>query len=306
MTILQPLFRWTGGKTKMRKLYGSKFWPEKPFNTFIDAFYGGGSMSHWVYEKYPNTKFVINDQNDEIIQLYKVIRDNCEDFIQACQALEGRYLTTLHANPEQQYLDRHDFYTEVKMRYINDYIALGNVDESAHLYFLMKTCFNGWWKVYNYSNGRYATPPGTLVENKPFIDADLIRQHSKFYNERCTILRGDFENVRPYITEDSYVYFDPPYRDSTTDYTDEGFTDVEQIRLCELFKYADGIGASVSLSNKEIGDGFFETHLAGYEMLIYDVKYTAGRGESLSQVKENYLRNFTSVPTPFERLFTFV
>lgn len=289
----------------MREKYGQDFWPDRPFNRFIDAFYGAGSMSHWVLQHYPETEFVINDQNAELIQMYEVIRDHPQDFIRECQDLESRFLAITDSDAQAQKNRRHEFYTATKMAYIRDYVTMGKVKESASLFFMMKTCFNGWWKTYNYSNGRYATPPGTLLEKKTFIDVDLINRHSQFFNNHCTILTGDFENVRSYINSDTYVYFDPPYRDSTTEYTEEGFTDREQIRLCELFKYADAQGACVSLSNKEIGDGFFETHLNGFEMLVYDVKYTAGRGVTLNQVKENFVRNFASAKQPSNDLFIF-
>ena len=88
MTVDKPLFKWTGGKTKMRQLYEPYFWPERTFTRFIDAFYGGGSMSHWVLERYPDTEFVINDQNRELVQMYEVIRDHPDDFLTECQRLE--------------------------------------------------------------------------------------------------------------------------------------------------------------------------------------------------------------------------
>lgn len=301
---MKPLFKWTGGKTKMRDKYGRDFWPQKPFTRFIDTFYGGGSVSHWVLNNFPETEFVINDQNSELIQMYRVIRDNPSEFLEVLLKLERDYLAIPGDTVEEVYKNRHIYYTGIKMTYINDFQTLGTVAESAHLYFLMKTSFNGWWKVYNYSNGRYATPPGTLDQKTNFIDVDLIQEHHRFFKERCTILNGDFEVVRPYITSDSYVYFDPPYRDSSTEYTEQGFTDVDQIRLCELFRYADSVGASVSESNKEIGDGFFEKHLDTFEILLYDVKYTAGRGTTLNNVKENFIRNFQPMNHEPNELFT--
>jgi DNA adenine methylase len=294
MTKLEPAFKWTGGKRKMKEKYGSDFWPTKPFTTFIDAFYGGGAISHWVAERYPDVKFVINDQNSELIQLYRTIRDDVEGFITRCQELESDYLAINDSDLERRKILRHEYYTKIKMTYITDWELMSTTDVSSHLYFMMKTSFNGWWKVYNYSRGRYATPPGVQGETKSFIKPDLIRSHSEFFNDRCTILNGDFEVIRDYVDGDSYVYFDPPYRDSSTNYTKEGFNDDDQIRLCELFKWCDSLGASVSLSNKEIGDGFFENHLGEFDIKLYDVKYTAGRGTSLNNVQENFVRNFES------------
>ena len=301
--IDKPLFKWTGGKNKMKSLYAGDFWPERPFTRFIDCFYGGGSISHWVLERYPDTEFVINDQNSELIQMYEVIRDHYQEFIEEVLRLEAGHLAILipfdrsqKYNTTEQYKQRHAYYTAHKLKYINDYQAMGRIVESAHLYYLMKTSFNGWWKIYNYSNGRYATPAGLLSEKTNFIDPQLVKQHSDFFKHRCTILNGDFEIVKPYVTPQTYVYFDPPYRDSTTVYTDVGFNDREQIRLCDFFKWIDSIGGMVSLSNKEIGDGFFQQHLAGHDIKIYNVLYTAGRGTTTNHVQECFVRNFTSAP----------
>jgi DNA adenine methylase len=311
-TTLKPLFKWTGGKTKMRHLYKNDFFPEQGFNKFIDCFYGGGSISHWVLEKYPNTEFIINDQNTELIQMYEVIRDNYDDFMTEVQLLETQYLKILTPfskqvkyNTTQQYKDRHVYYNKVKMDYINGQQTLGRIKESAYLYFLMKTSFNGWWKIYSYSKGRYATPAGLLSEKTNFIDPILVKQHSEFFKNKCTILNGDFEIVKPYIDENTYVYFDPPYRDSSTAYTTQGFNDAEQIRLCNFFKYIDSIGAKTSLSNKEIGDGFFYLHLGQFDIKIYNVLYTAGRGVTTNKVQECLVRNFTTSTTPLENLFSF-
>jgi DNA adenine methylase len=310
--ILKPLFKWTGGKTKMRGLYGDDFFPERQFNRFIDCFYGGGSITHWILEKYPQTEFVINDQNRELIQMYETLRDHSDVFIEEVQKLEKPYIDitipfdkNVSYNTTEQYLKRHEYYTKIKLSYINDYIEMGKIKESAYLYFLMKTSFNGWWKTYLYSNGRYSTAPGLLNEKDKVIDVELLKNHSTFFNEQCIILNGDFEDTKKFITSDTYIYFDPPYRDSTTNYTSEGFNDTHQMRLCEYFKYADSMGAMASLSNKEIGDGFFETNLPNFDIKLYDVSYTAGYGTSTSKVKECLVRNFTSTNTPLNELFVF-
>lgn len=276
----------------MRGLYGQDFWPNRFFTRFIDAFYGGGSMCHWVLERYPDTEFVINDQNRELVQMYEVIRDHADDFLNECKALESQYLLLPQVTGDRKTSERHRYYTRIKYAYIQDWESMGKIRESAYLYFMMKTSFNGWWKVYSYSRGRYSTAPGLLTEKTEFINTNLVLDHSRFFKEQCTILTGDFDGVRHYVNSDSYLYLDPPYRDSTTEYTEEGFTDVDQVRVCELFKWADRQGAMASLSNKEIGDGFFEQHLGEYQIKTYDVKYTAAIGIATIPAREVLVKNF--------------
>ena len=182
--------------------------------------------------------------------------------------------------------NRKDFYNVLKMKHINEYEEQGRLQTAVNLHFMMKTNFNGWWKIYNYSNGRYATPPGVMEQKKKFIDIQNLKNTANFFKERCTIVNGDFDLVRPYVNEKTWVYFDPPYRDSTTEYTDDGFNEKDQIRLCEFFKECVDKGAFAALSNKEIGDGFFEDNLGDFYLNKMDVKYTAGRGTTLNKVME--------------------
>ena len=301
--MIKPLFKWTGGKNRMMKKYGADFWPNKDVQIFVDAFYGGGAVTHWAWEKYPNAHFVINDANKELIQLYTMLRDETESFISHVAAIENDFLSI----PPSQKEGRKAFYNGVKLSYINHWETMGKLKESATLYFLMKTSFNGWWKVYNYSHGRYATPPGTVHQKEEFIDKELLRDTAEFLRERVTLMCGDFENVQRYAdietVGNTYFYFDPPYRDSSTKYTTDGFDDTDQIRLCELMQYCDMKGGMVSMSNKEIGDGFWHDHVGNMEILEYDAKYTAGRGTTTNDVKEVLIRNFEISQGPLSTLF---
>jgi len=287
---LKPLFKWTGGKNKMKAKYGDTFFPDSKYDTFIDCFYGAGAVSHWILEKKPDTKFIINDHNSEMVKLYKTLRDYPDEFIDASLKLQEGHLSINTIE------DRKAFYNYHKLRHCQEYENLTDIEEAAALYYMLRVNFNGWWKIYNYSNGRYATPPGTMTEKKPFMDVQNLKNTSKFFKEQCTILSGDFENVRPYVTDTSYVYFDPPYRDSTTNYTDDGFNENDQIRLCNFFKECTQKGALSALSNKEIGDGFFETHLGEYNLHKMEVKYSAGRGDTINKVQEILVTNFKNIP----------
>ena len=70
------------------------------------------------------------------------------------------------------------------------------------------------------------------------------------------ILQGDFTNVREYVDEKTFVYFDPPYRplNSTsnfTSYSNNDFNDEEQIRLANFFDDLNERNAKLMLSNSD-------------------------------------------------------
>ena len=280
---LQPLFKWTGGKNRMREVYNGKFFPNRAFTRFVDAFYGAGAITHWVLDEYPDTEeFVINDFNAEVVDMYEQLRDNTNEFVERTIELEAKYLEIDGVE------SRKAFYNKLKMMHINDYKTQGKLVTAVNLHFMLKTNFNGWWKIYNYSNGRYATPPGVMNQKKRFININNLRNTGNFFRNRCVILCGDFQNTtQSYVDDKTFIYFDPPYRDSTTKYTEGDFLEEDQIRLCKYFDWCvSDKGALAALSNKEIGDGFFETHLGNYCLHKMEAKYTAGRGTTLNKVYE--------------------
>ena len=301
--MMRPLFKWAGGKNKMKEKYQPYFWPAQDLNVFVDAFYGSGSVSHWVAEKYPNIEFVINDANTELVNLYQNLRDYPEWFIDKVSSLERDYLSIYHTDLK----GRSVFYNGLRQAYVHYYKDMKDVEESALLYFMMKISFNGWWKVYNFANGRYSTCRGTLTEKDSFINRKLLAETSEFFKERVRcIMNEDFTSVMCEAHPKAYMYFDPPYRDSYGYEYQEGddvFGDTQQLQLCEMMRECDKVGAAVSMSNKEIGDGFWQENLPEFEIFEYDAKYTAAHGPTTKDVREVLIRNFSSEVSNLERLF---
>jgi DNA adenine methylase len=105
-------------------------------------------------------------------------------------------------------------------------------------------------------------------------------------------LCGDFEDTGKYISKDTLVYADPPYRDSIVDYRG-GFDDKEQLRLITFLKDMSDRGALISESNKEIGDGFWKNNFnEKYNIYEYNTKYTAGRGTTVTKAREVLITNY--------------
>ena len=74
--------------------------------------------------------------------------------------------------------------------------------------------------------------------------------------ENTEIICGDFTKAEKYITKESLVYYDPPYRpinntSSFNDYSKDGFNDQDQIRLADFFTKMNKKGAYQILSNSD-------------------------------------------------------
>ncbi|KHO63213.1 D12 class N6 adenine-specific DNA methyltransferase/Ribbon-helix-helix protein, copG family [Thermoanaerobacter sp. YS13] len=74
--LVAPVVKWVGGKRQILN-YIMKYIP-KNFSIYYEPFLGGGAV---LFELQPQ-KAVVNDINSELINLYKVIRDNVEELIE--------------------------------------------------------------------------------------------------------------------------------------------------------------------------------------------------------------------------------
>lgn len=256
MSIIKPLFKWAGGKTRYLKYLECYL---KENDVFVEPFLGGGSVFCFMYNKNRIKKniFILNDIQTELMTLYSAIKNNTEEFIEKSKQLEHVYLSLA-------YQERKSFYNNTKESY-------WMTQDSSTLFFLLKTCFNGIWQSNKKSNGLFATPPGLLNEKSSFIDSEMIRnwsialQHAELYST-------DFSKIE--VPKKSTVYCDPPYRDSFTTYSTT-FDDNDQRRLYEWCDDLSNNGCYVVMSNKSDGE-FFENINKG-KIYYFNATHTAGR-----------------------------
>ena len=266
---MKPLYMWAGGKTKMMKNY-LPYLPYK-FSTYIEPFFGGGSMFIWAYQTQPDASFVINDINPSLINIYQVIKTDCDKFIEEMDRLQAAYLP----------LDkdaRKEYYYNLRHQHAYDYGGWSKTQEAATLYFLMRTGFNGVWQINQNTNHRFGTPCGLLNQTDSVYDKENVLEWHQAL-QRTTILCGDFTGVDAYVDEGSFVFMDPPYRDSFTQYGVD-FNDGEQIRVLDVMHNWAKRRSNVCLTNRNAGDGFWEREAQdkrGFKIHQFPVTYTAGR-----------------------------
>lgn len=267
---MKPLYIWAGGKNKMITKY-QKFpgIPLTGYNTFIEPFFGGGAMMAYVYQNNTQVKrFVMNDINPEIIGIYNSIKSDVLHFISRMDTLSTQYLPL---NKD----GRKSFYYELREEYTTDWHKWSSVDEAATLYFLMKTGFNGIWQVNQSSNGRFATPAGLLNQSKKVYDANNVMLWNVFL-QKVDIYCGDWKEACPYDEKKSFLFFDPPYRDSFTQYG-QVFDENNHLELIKYSCHRDKIGDLVMYCNREVGDDFYIKNKENLNIEYYPITYTAGR-----------------------------
>lgn len=263
----KPFIKWVGGKTQLidsiEKALPKDF-GNKNNLTYIEPFVGGGAVLFWILQKYPNIKkAVINDINPDLTTAYKTIKSNPSELISKLQLIQNEYLPLSEEKRKEYFL--------LKRARFNSK-SLDPVENSALFIFLNRTCFNGLYRVN--SKGLFNVPFGSYA-NPKICDEQTIMADSKLL-QKVEILTGDFEATLHYADENSYFYFDPPYKplsetSSFNSYAKEEFNDQEQIRLGKFCQRIDLLGYSFILSNSDVRgknphDNFFDELFADYNI----------------------------------------
>ncbi len=169
----------------------------------------------------------------------------------------------------------------------------------AQTIFLNKTCFNGLFR-FN-SKGGFNSPMGRY-KNPKILDESNLLNVSKLL-EIATIKKADFREVKNDIRNNSFVYFDPPYRpisktSSFTSYSKFNFQDDEQLQLASLFYKLDQQGHKLMLSNSDPkntnpNDDFFETIYEKFNITRVDAKRSINsNGSKRNSIKEIVVTNY--------------
>jgi DNA adenine methylase len=257
---MKPLFMWAGGKSKMMKHYRPLM--PKEIRGYSEPFFGGGAMFVEVMGRslYLPEIVRINDINRDVMDIYRSVKDSVGEFEQVMDRLSAAYLP----------LDtdgRRKFFFDLRTENANDWTKWSPVEQSAVLYFLMKTAFNGIWQVNKNTNGRFGTPCGLLNQVDKVYDKENVREWNRALNSTEVIITSvDWKDV----PVEDFTFYDPPYRDSFADYGKE-FPDK---KLEEIISLVEG-GKGIWLCNRDSGDGFFDNRKA--EIHRFPVTYTAGR-----------------------------
>lgn len=297
MTKAKPFIKWVGGKSQLlgqlEALLPADF-DKKEDITYIEPFVGGGAMLFHILQAHTNIKrAVINDINPELITCYETVRDNPIELIRSLASIQEDYYSVEGEEAKKAY------YLRMRDRFNGK--PADPIEKTTLFFFLNRTCFNGLYRVNK--SGKFNVPCGRY--ERPLIcDADTVVADSRIL-QQVTILTGDFEQTFGYVGNNTFFYFDPPYRplsstSSFNDYAKEAFNDEAQIRLKHFCDRLHRAGIPFMLSNSDcLGksgtDRFFDDLYEDYDISrVWASRSVNAKGDKRGKLTEILVRNYTS------------
>ena len=234
-----PFVKWAGGKTQLLPEL-ERYIPDK-FTRYYEPFLGGGAFFFYlVSSKQLNFTPYLSDVNKELINAYRIIKDDVEALIELLRIHEKGY----KVNPNEYYY---------KLRAESK--PLTDVESAARFITLNKTCYNGLHRVNG--DGLFNVPIGKFKKSPLICDAENLRNVSMaLRHTNAHLLVSNYQKILELAREDDFIYVDPPYKPTSlsanfTSYTRDGFADKDQIALYETFKKLDRKGCKILLSNSD-------------------------------------------------------
>lgn len=226
-----PFLKWAGGKRGLLH----EILPVIPDFTgrYIEPFLGAGAVLFAV----DFDKALVNDFNENLIEVYEVIKSEPEKLIKALKK---------HVNDKEHFLsvrawDRAPGFSDRTP-----------VERAARFIYLNKTGFNGLYRVN--SQGFFNVPFGGQ-KNPDFIAEDNIR-HVSQYLKNVSFTSGDYRHATKKAKPGDFVYLDPPYDPisataSFVAYNESGFGKADQEELRDEVVRLTKLGVPVLLSNSD-------------------------------------------------------
>ena len=261
-----PFVKWAGGKTQLLPEI-RKHYPQR-IKKYCEPFVGGGAVLFDVLQNCRPEKVLVNDVNEELINTYLQIKTDCNLLIEQLSELQQNYKSQSLEKNKILFYEKRLRYNELKINR-ND---AENLEKAALFIFLNKTCFNGLYRVNK--KGEFNVPFNN-AKNPLICDEENLRACSELL-QNVQMKTGDYSDCRDFIDSETFVYLDPPYRPLTqtsafTSYSENNFSDKEQLELGKFITEISSKGAKVLASNSDPKntnkeDNFFDDLYSNFEI----------------------------------------
>ena len=228
----KPIVKWVWWKRQLLKQFEDLF--PKDFNNYFEPFLGGWA----VFFHLQREKSFLSDVNEELINLYNVVKNNPKELISWLKKQKISKEKFLEIRSWDRQKDWKKIFSEI--------------ERAWRFIYLNRTCFNWLYRV----NSKWEfNVPFWKYKNPDIVQKENILQASKLLNKtKAEIKLQSFEKVIDKAESWDFVYFDPPYDVLTesanfTSYNESGFGQDMQKKLRNTFLELDKKWVKVMLSN---------------------------------------------------------
>ena len=273
--LVAPFLKWVGGKRQLMPAIIAHLPQNIKDYKYIEPFIGGGAV---LFNLQPKNA-IINDYNEELINVYQVIKNNLDELINDLKKHknEADYFYAIRA------LDRDPKFDK-----------LSDVQRASRIIFLNKTCFNGLYRVNN--SGEFNSPFGRY-KNPNIVNDPTLKAVNKFLNSnRIEIQTGDYSEVLKQADKKCFVYLDPPYHpisesSNFTGYVQGGWNSDDQVALKKACDELHKKGVKFLLSNSSAE--FIKDLYKDYKITIVKASRSINSNASdRGEIDEVLIRNY--------------
>ena len=288
---ISPIF-YMGNKKKLINKGLIELFP-KNISMFVDLFAGSGIVSM----NTEASKYRINDIDTNLIDLYNMFKfTEADTIIGHIESRIEEYGLAKERTKRNEFKDKEKIeqYKKAYMTLRSDY----NKNKNAlDFYTLMFYSFSQQFRFNN--KGDFNMPCG----NDCFSDKnkEYIRDGRNFFkNDNVIITNNDFRKLKiSKLDNNSFVYLDPPYLDTTATYNENGgWTIKDEQDLYNICEELDSDGIKFGMSNVFINKGKTNDKLIEWcnknkwNVYVFDKFTYTACGKGNSNAKEVFIKNY--------------
>lgn len=247
---LRPIVWWTCGKRQMLNAIRESM-PADGYNNYYEPFFGGGAVWCDLYRCDGGKSYFVNDINQKLMYMYHVVYRKPDALVDLLRMMVDEY------NSFESMDDRKAYYNKIKVEYnsrtlddLEDSIIYGvnyDVKCAAMLIFLTLTSFSALYRTNR--KGEFNVAFGNRTRVVGDYDGIFIMSNAL---EPVFLYSIDFDMFLTQCTSPScgdFVFFDPPYYGTFTQYNGHTFSDDDNTRLYDTFVTMTDRGVKCMLTN---------------------------------------------------------
>ena len=249
------LFSYAGSKMKFKKDFDrlhQQFGKSIKVKTYVEAFAGTLASLFHNLAHVEAKRYIINDTNKRIINLYQQIQSNPQELFEKFALLENEFQRIIPETLRNQryvkeefrdnlFKANQDFYLEARA-YLNQCPL--DINNAALFLFVMHHNFNGLYHENKKGDLNVSFNWSSEVINMDAIRQSIFNLHHFFTTHEVLFENKDvFELVNTLDEKETFIYLDPPYSNSNIQYSSKAHsfnevqTHLELIALCQKYDY---------------------------------------------------------------------